>query len=729
MKETRYHACNLCEAICGLEFTLEDGEIISIKGDKKDPLSKGHICPKAIALQDLYNDPDRLRMPVKKTSKGWQQISWDEAFDSVTENIKNIQRQHGKNAVAVYQGNPTVHNVEAMLFASTFVRSIRTSNHFSATSVDQLPEQLVSLLMFGHSLFIPLPDLDRTDFTIIIGANPVVSNGSLMTAPGVKKRLKKIQQRDGKVVVIDPRRTETATMADQHLFIKPGTDALLLLSMLQVLFAENLQTLGSVAAFCKDMDTIKNIVKDYPPEKTAPITGIAPETIKQLVSDFCKAKSACCYGRIGVSTHEYGTLTQWLIVVFNIVSGNLDFPGGTMFSQPAFDFLKRKKSSKSKAKNSSKPQQKKRTGFADKFSRVRKLPNFNGEFPVVALAEEITTEGEGQIKALITSAGNPVLSTPNAHKLDKALTQLDYMACVDFYINETTRHADIIIPPPSPLERPQYDIVFHTLAIQNTARFSPALFKPEKDSLTDTEIFLELANRMQSGNFFSKISSQLKTFILKKLGAKWVINHQLKKGPYAKSHQLNLKKLINHPHGIDLGPLRPCLPERLFTEDKLIHLAPKACVKDLKRLNQQFFPEKPDEQETLFDLLLIGRRDPRTNNSWMHNSQRLVKGKNRCLAFINPEDAEKREIADGDTILVKSRVGEITIPVSITDEMMPGVISIPHGWGHQLDGVKLEIAQQHAGVNTNILTDELFIDKVSGNAALNGVPVCANRIS
>ena len=722
MKETRYHACNLCEAICGLEFTLEDGEIISIKGDKKDPLSKGHICPKAIALQDLYNDLDRLRMPVKKTSEGWQQISWDEAFDTVTNKIKSIQKQHGKNAVGVYQGNPTVHNVEAMIFASTFVRSIRTSNHFSATSVDQLPEQLVSLLMFGHSLLIPLPDLDRTDFVIIIGANPVVSNGSLMTAPGVKKRLKKIQQRDGKVVVIDPRRTETASMADEHLFIKPGTDALLLLAMLQVLFAENLQTLGSVAAYCKDMEKIRELVKDYPPEKVADITGINTEQIRQLVKDFCQAKSATCYGRIGVSTHEYGTLTQWLIVVFNVLSGNLDFPGGTMFSQPAFDFLARKKSKKSTTKSNSKPQQKKRTGFADKFSRVRKLPDFNGEFPVVTLAEEILTEGEGQIKALITNAGNPVLSTPNAQKLDKALQELDFMACIDFYINETTRHADIIIPPPSPLERPQYDIVFHTLAIQNTSRFSGALFKPDKGSLTDTEIFLELAHRMQKPTLGSKIIGRMKTELFKKLGAEWVINHQLKKGPYGKSHQLNLKKLKKQPHGIDLGPLQPCLPDRLFTEDKMIHLAPEVCVKDLKRLSQQFL-QQPQSEENEFDLLLIGRRDPRTNNSWLHNSYRLVKGKPRCLAFVHPDDAAKREITDGATILVKSRVGEISIAVAVTEEMMPGVISIPHGWGHQLEGVKLSIAEQHAGVNTNILTDELFIDKVSGNAALNGVPV------
>jgi len=708
-QQTHFIACNLCEAICGLEIKLEDGQIKSIKGDKQDPISKGHICPKAVALQDIHNDPDRLKTPIKKTESGWQKISWSQAFDEVTNNLKAIQTQHGNNAVAVYLGNPTVHNLDAMLFGPTFFRTLKTKNRFSATSVDQLPEQLASLLMFGHSLLIPLPDLDRTDFHIIFGANPVVSNGSLMTAPGVARRLKAIQKRGGKLVVVDPRKTETALIADQHLFIKPGSDVLMLMAMLQVVFSEKLQTLGAVAEFTDGMDVIEGLVKDVTPERIAHATGVDAETLKTLVRDFCKAKSASCYGRIGVSTQQYGTLSQWLITVFNIVSGNMDIAGGTMFSKPAFEVITASKSGKK--------------GFADKHTRVRKLPNFNGEFPVAALAEEITTEGEGQIRALVTGSGNPVLSTPNGNQLDAAIDGLDYMVSIDIYLNETTRHADIILPPLTTLERSQYDIAFQALAIRNAAKFSQPVFKAGKEQRSDAQIFMELGWRMQSGNFVSKTVGWLKKEIIPRLGSEWIINKRLKTSPYYKSHGLDIKKLKQNPHGIDLGPLQPCLPERLLTADKVINLAPGELVADLKKFKDGPFIKDAEPDQSEFDLQLIGRRDPRTNNSWLHNSYRMVKGKQRCLALIHPQDADSRNLQNGDMAMVSSRVGTIIIPVAVSDVMMPGVISIPHGWGHQMDGVELSIASQHGGVNTNILTDETFLDSLSGNAALNGVPV------
>ena len=712
---THYHACNLCEAICGLEIKLQDQQIISIKGDQKDPLSKGHICPKAIALQDIYNDPDRLRLPVKKTVNGWQQISWKQAFDEVASKLKQTQQQYGKNAVAIYQGNPSVHNLDAMIFAPMFVRSLRTKNKFSATSVDQLPEQLVSLLMFGHSLMVPLPDLDRTDFLIIFGANPVVSNGSLMTAPGVQKRLKKIQQGGGKFIVVDPRKTETALIADQHLFIKPGTDVFMLLAMLGVVFSENLQTLGSVAAFTHDLQIIEALVKHYTPETVAPITGVDAEQLKSLVRDFCTAKKATCYGRIGVSTQQYGTLTQWLITVFNIVTGNLDIAGGTMFSRPAFEVLEHRSG--------------RRKGFADDYSRVRKLPNFAGEFPVATLAEEITTAGKDQIRSLITHAGNPVLSTPNGKQIDKALENLDFMVSIDFYINETTRHADIILPPLSILERPHYDVVFHALAIQNTSRYSVPVFKANKKHRSGAAIFLELTWRMQSDNWWSKFTGWVKKSILQRLDSNWIVDMKLKKGAYGKSHGLNLKHLKDNPHGIDLGPMMPCLPERLFTVGQKINLAPEEFVAGIERLNEHLLAVELPIKDTGFDMLLIGRRDPRTNNSWLHNSYRMVKGKNRCLALLHINDAASRNIEEGEVITVKSRVGEITIPVSLTEDMMPGVISIPHGWGHNVEGANLNIAKSHAGVNTNILTDDKLLDGISGNAVLNGIPVAVTKLS
>lgn len=712
-QDTHYIACNLCEAICGLEIKLEDGQIRSIRGDKKDPISKGHICPKAVALQDIYNDPDRLKTPVKKTSTGWKKISWEQAYDEVTDNLKHIQSHHGKNSVAVYLGNPTVHNLDAMIFGPMFFRTLKTKNRYSATSVDQLPEQLVSLLMFGHSSLIPLPDLDRTDFHIIFGANPVVSNGSLMTAPGVTKRLKNIRKRGGKLVVIDPRRTETAAIADQHMFIRPGSDVLMLLAMLQVVFIENLQSLGNVAEFTIGINNIQALVKDYTPESVAANTGIDPDQLKTLVRGFCGADSASCYGRIGVSTQQFGTLSQWLITVFNIVTGNLDIAGGTMFSKPAFEVIGPNKSGKK--------------GFADNSTRVRNLPNFNGEFPVAALAEEITTEGDGQIKALITSAGNPVLSTPNGKQLDSALHGLEYMVSIDIYLNETTRHANIILPPLTTLERSHYDVAFQTLAIRNGAKFSQPVFKADKEQRSDGQIFMELGWRMQPGNLIDNALGWAKKEIVPRLGSEWIVNKKLKQGPYFKSHGLDIRKLKQNPHGIDLGALEPCMPDRLQTKDKTINLAPQECIAELSKLKKTLMAESVSPETTRFDLQLIGRRDPRTNNSWLHNSYRMVKGRPRCLALMNPQDAEKRMLEEGDLVIVNSRVGQINIPVTISDEMMPGVISIPHGWGHQMEGIRLNVASEHAGVNTNILTDEKFLDGLSGNAALNGVPVSVSK--
>jgi anaerobic selenocysteine-containing dehydrogenase len=712
---TRSHfiACNLCEAICGIEIRVENGEIRSIRGDKNDPASKGHICPKAVALQDIHNDPDRLRQPIRKTANGWQEISWRQAYTEVTAELKRIQRKHGRNSVAIYLGNPTVHNLDALMFGPLFYRTLKTKNRYSATSVDQLPEQLVSLLMFGHSLLIPLPDLDRTHFHIMFGANPVVSNGSMMTAPGVTRRLKAISQRGGRLVVIDPRKTETAAIADQHLFIKPGSDVFMLLAMLQVVFNEELHSPGTAGGFTNGLRAIRELVRDYSPERVASRTGVDPDQLKKLVRDFCSAKSACCYGRIGVSTQQYGTLSQWLITVFNVVTGNLDVPGGTMFSQPAFEVLTPNISGKK--------------GFADLYSRVRKLPNFNGEFPVATLAEEITTSGEGQVRALVTNAGNPVLSTPNGNQLNAALGELDFMVSIDIYLNETTRHANIILPPTTSLERSHYDAAFQALAIRNAAKYSPAVFKPRKNQRSDASIFTELAWRMHGGNFFSKAGGWFKKEFIQRLGSDWITNKKLKQGPYYSSHKLNLKKLRKNPHGIDLGALQPCLPERLFTNNKTINLAPEELVAELKSLAS--IPALENEQSTSenFDLKLIGRRDPRTNNSWLHNSYRMVKGKKRCLALVNPRDAAQRRLQDGDMATVSSRVGSILIAVELSEDIMPGVISIPHGWGHHLDGTRLRVAQQHAGVNTNILTDDYFLDSVSGNAALNGVPVSLSR--
>ena len=705
-----YRNCNICEAICGIEITVQPDQRLNIRGDKDDPFSRGYICPKAVALQDIHYDKDRLKHPVRRTASGWQRISWDEAFDEVAQNLKRIQAKHGRNSVATYLGNPTVHNSGALLFVPGFLHSLKTRNKYSATSVDQLAHHLASYLMFGHQLLLPVPDLERTKLFLILGANPAVSNGSMMTAPGMSRRLKEIQQRGGKVILIDPRYNETARLADRHLFIRPGTDVLLLLALLHVVFEENLTRLDQLGPFTKGVEIVRNVVADFSPERVAPIIGIEADQIRLLAREFASAEAAVCYGRIGVSTQEFGGVCQWLIYVLNIVTGNFDRPGGAMFTLPAIDLVTLPKAAP-------------RGSFGRRHSRVRKLPEFAGEFPVATLADEILTEGEGQVKAVVTIAGNPVLSTPNGRELDRALDSLEFMASIDFYINETTSHADIILPPTSSLERGHYDLAFHLLAVRNTTKFSPALFQPADDTRHDWEILLELQTRMENDGLVDRAKGKLmKRF----LGPDRILDLALRFGPYGArvnpfSKGLTLRKVKNAPHGIDLGPLKSCLPGRLQTADKCIELAPEAFVKDLARVKTRFFTS--DAAHSNGHLVLIGRRQLRSNNSWMHNSERLVKGKTQCTILMHPTDAAHRQLVNGQTVTVKSKVGSVELPIRVTDEMMPGVVSIPHGWGHDRVGNQLEVAQQHAGESINDLTDNSAIDGLCGTAAFNGTLV------
>lgn len=708
---THFRTCSLCEAMCGIEIHTQDNKILSIKGDKNDPFSRGHICPKATALQDLHEDPDRLKQPIERTSSGWKEISWEDALNKTAARLKGIQQQHGRDAVGTYLGNPNVHNMGSMLFGKDLLHALRTKNKFSATSVDQLPHHIISHLLFGHQLMIPVPDIDRTHHFLIIGGNPIASNGSIMSVPDVKNRLKAIKKRNGKVVVIDPRRSETAEIADQHHFITPGTDALLLLAMLNVVFDEKRCTIGSLKPHIDSPYGIEPLVRPYTPEKVAPITGISADNIRQLVREFCEAKTAVCYGRMGCSVQQFGTLTQYLIMTLNIITGRLDIPGGMMFTHPAADILA--KSSK---------------GHIGKIkSRVRGLPGFGGELPVAALAEEILTPGDGQIKAMVIAAGNPVLSTPNGAQLDDAFSQLDFMVSIDFYRNESNRHADIILPPVSALEREHYDLIFHTLAVRNTAKYSDALFSPGPNTKHDWQIYLELAHRLKQKTTLSdRLSHQLKL----KMGPQALLDLLLRTGEYGGGLNLlsglSLSQLKQSPHGVDLGPLRPRLPQALYTRDKKINMSLSFFVEDIKRLEASVFN---DNEKDSHSLLLIGRRHVRSNNTWLHNSQRLVKGKSRCTVMIHPTTADKLGIEQQQLVEVSSRTGKVTIAAEITDEIMPGVVSIPHGWGHNKKGTNWKIAEKHAGVSVNDLTDELFLDDLSGNAALNGVPVSVSAIA
>ncbi|MEZ5345831.1 MAG: molybdopterin oxidoreductase family protein [Pyrinomonadaceae bacterium] len=686
MSETHFRTCNLCEAVCGIAIKHAEGEILSIKGDKKDPFSRGHICPKALALRDVYLDKDRLKTPVRKTSGGWKDISWKEAFSEIGEKIKEIQTKYGRDAVAVYQGNPSVHNFGTLLASGNLLKSLKTKNNYTATSVDQLPHHFAAWTMLGNPLFIPIPDIDRTDYFLIFGANPLASNGSLMTAPDIINRLEAITNRGGRIVLIDPRKTETARVANEHFFIRPGSDVYFLLAFINTLFAEDLVNPGRLNEFTEGVESLRDLSKDHTPEKAEVLTGIPADEIRRIVREFAGSKTAVAYGRIGVSTQKFGGLCHWLINSINILTGNFDRGGGAMFTAPAFDVV-----SASKGGNI----------FGRWKSRVRGLPEFIGELPVSALSEEIETEGDGQIKALFTSCGNPVLSTPNGTRLEKALEKLEFMVSIDIYINETTRHADIILPTATGLETSHYDVIFNIFAVRNTAKYSAPLFPKAENALYDWEVFQHLAHELTETGEPVKLTPP---------------EDKLELGLEFGKYGLSLEELRKNPHGVDLGELMPCLPERLFTEDKRIDLAPKLLVEDLKRLESQI-------EENEFPFALIGRRHLRDNNSWLHNSKILVKGKNRCTLLINPEDAAGLQISDGQTATVSSRAGEIEIPVEVTDKIMRGVVSIPHGYGHDRNGVHLEIARENAGVSINDLTDEMQIDELTGNAAFSNVRV------
>jgi anaerobic selenocysteine-containing dehydrogenase len=686
---THFRACNLCEAICGLEITVNDqNEILTIKGDEKDPFSRGHICPKAVGMKDIYLDKNRLKQPVRRTTAGWETISWEEAFTEVTAKFKSIQAQYGKDAVGIYQGNPSVHNSGTLLSAPGFLRALGTKNRFSATSADQLPHHFAAWQMFGHPLLLPIPDIDHTDFMLIIGANPLASNGSLMTVPDVANRLKAIQKRGGKFIVIDPRRTETAKIADQHLFIKPATDVFLLLSLVHEITQQ--------IELTDDIQRLKDLTQFYAPETVSTITGIEVEQIKNIANELVSNSKSVVYGRMGVSVQAFGGVCHWLINCINILTGNLDSVGGAMFPQPAFDLFGRAK----KGENY----------FNRWQSAVRKLPEFDSDLPVSAMAEDILAGG---IKAMLTVCGNPVLSTSNGTQLDTAFDSLEYMVAVDIFINETTQHANIILPPTTGLEIAHYDVVFHNLAVRNTAKYSEPLFEKDNNQRHDWEIFEELKNRMtlpEGAEIPAPKNPEEK------------LELAMKFGPYGKDG-LTLQKLKDNPHGEDLGALRPCIKERLLTENQEIKLIPEIIIKDLGRVKENAEQLLASTKNSIFDLQLIGRRHLRSNNSWMHNAEQLIKGRERCTLMIHPETAAIRGIMNQEKVQIESRVGMVEIAVEITDEIMPNVVSIPHGFGHARKGVQLDIATAHAGVSLNDLTDELLIDELTGNSAFTGVPV------
>ncbi|WP_111498050.1 molybdopterin-dependent oxidoreductase [Marinobacter bohaiensis] len=748
-----YRTCHLCEAMCGVAIEMRDGHIASVRGDRDDPFSHGHICPKAVALKDIHNDPDRLTRPLQRTAEGWKELDWDSALDLVARRLHQVRTEHGRNAVGVYLGNPNVHNHGALVANLPFLRALGTQNRFSATSNDQLPHMLANLEMFGHQLLFPIPDIDHTELLICIGANPLASNGSLMSVPDLKGRLKALKARGGELVVIDPRRTETARQADAFHFIRPGSDALLLMAMVNVLFAENRVDLGAAQHWTRDLELVRLACLPYSPEAVAQQTGIEPVIIRDLAHRLATTQRAVLYGRIGTSTQSFGGLATWLIYLLNILTGKLDATGGLMFTQPAVDLVTLGALSGQ------------RGHVGRRTSRVRGLPEFGGEYPASTMAEEMLTPGNGRIRAFVTIAGNPVLSSPGGQRLDEGLAQLDFMVSIDYYLNETTRHADIILPPTSALERSHYDVIFNMLAVRNVAKYSEPLFQPDDDARHDWQIMLELAHRLErlkrGGSLGLRRELGWRAF--KRIGPDGLLDLALRTGPYGQPvgrlqpllqpavdlieavlperhplkhltglspldrrwqdlpKGLSLAALRDQPHGLDLGPLRPSLPDRLYTRDRQVHLAPRRYLEDLPRLYQRL------SEPVGGHLQLIGRRHLRSNNSWMHNSQRLVKGPERCTLMIHPRDASLAGLANGDQAEVTSEAGRIVLPVEITEDVMPGVVSVPHGWGHTRAGTTQRVAQAHAGASINDVIRDNQVDPVSGTSVLNGQAVTVTR--
>ncbi len=726
---THLRTCPFCEATCGLEIETEGREVVSVRGDADDVLSHGFICPKAFGIKQLHEDPDRLTTPLVRRDGELVEATWDEAFEEIDRRLPPIMAEHGKNAVAVYNGNPNAHNLSFLTHGPAFLRVLGTQNIYSASTVDQMPKQVSAGHMFGTMLSVPIPDVDRCDHLLMLGANPLVSNGSLLTAPDMRGRLRAIRERGGKVVVVDPRRTRTAELADEHHFIQPGTDALLLAAIACTLVEEGLDDPGELAEHLNGLDELRALVRDFPPEDVAGACGIAADEIRRMARELAAADRAAIYGRIGTCTQEFGTHASWLVDVLNVLTGNLDREGGAMFTRAAAG---QRNSSGSGPVGRG-------VSFGRWTSRVRELPEYFSELPVSALAEEIDTPGEGQVRALVTIAGNPVLSTPNSDRLERGVEGLDFMLSLDIYVNETTRHADVILPAPEPLEKAHYDLALYQLAARNVANFSPAVFEREHGP-AEWEVFLRLAGivtgqgpnadveafddmlirtlvQREVGIEGSRLEGRDVEELLAELeprrGPERVLDFLLRAGPYG----LSLDQLEQSPHGIDLGPLTPRLPEVLRTPSGKVELAPEAIVADLDRLRGALARERNG------GLVLIGRRQLRSNNSWMHNLPALVKGKESCTLHVHPDDAARLGLSDGGRALLRSAAGSLEAPVEVTDGIMRGVVSIPHGWGHGAGGVRMGVASEHAGVNSNVLSDESMVEPLSGNAVLNGIPV------
>jgi anaerobic selenocysteine-containing dehydrogenase len=733
MPESHYRICPLCEACCGLEVKTEGAQVVSIRGAASDVFSHGYLCPKGVSLKDLHEDPDRLRTPLIKRDGVFVEATWDEAFAEIERRLLPIRREHGPDAVAMTVGNPAAHKVSLLAYTPRLSRALGSRNAFSASTLDQMPKQLSAGLMFGHWLSIPLPDIERCDYLLILGANPMVSNGSLWTVPDYRGKAKALRARGGRIVVVDPRRSETAAAADEHLPIRPGGDALLLAGIAHTLFDEGLVTLGRLEGHVNGLDDARAAVLPFAPEVTAAGCGIPADTQRRLARELAAAPHAAVYGRIGTCTTRFGTVNSWLVDLINALTGNLDREGGAMFAKAAAF------APNTQGKPGDPVGVGKGITTGRRKSRVSGAPEVFGELPITVMAEEIETAGEGQIKALITIASNPVLSAPGGPRLSRALAQLDFMLSLDIYLNETTRHADVILPGLSPLEDLHFDVAFPQLSHRNHARFSGPVFDAAPGTPQEWQTLLRLCALLEGRGLDvdvqqlddEAIAADVRRFagdatpaVLAALqpwrGPERLIDLQLRVGPYGdqfgrKPEGLTLAQVkaasTVEGGGVDLGALTPRIPEVLRTPSGKVELAPPSILADLAQVKAEPAPA----------FTLIGRRDTRSGNSWMHNLPVLAKGPDRCTLLVHPGDADRLGLAE--FAHVKSAVGALVARVERSADMSPGVVSLPHGWGHDLDGVRMGVARERPGVNMNALLDDAARDPLSGNAVLSGVAV------
>jgi anaerobic selenocysteine-containing dehydrogenase len=734
MSRTVHRVCPFCEATCGLEIEVDGGRVTRVRGDEQDPFSRGFLCPKAYGVKELHHDPDRLRRPVKRTATGWQEISWQEAFDEVGARLLAIRKAHGNDAIGMYTGNPVVHDLGALTYRPVLQQALASKSLFNSAAIDTLPKIVQTGLMFGGHFptAVAVPDIDRTEYLLILGANPMISHGSLMTMPDAPGRLRGVIERGGKIVVIDPRRTETAKIASEHHFIRPGADAAFLLALVHTLFEEALVSLGAAESLVEGLETVRAVAKEFAPEAVASHCGIAAAEIRRIARELAASPAAACYGRLGTCVQEFGTLASWGIDLVNILTGNLDRPGGVMFTTPAapLDAVLPGRG----------------FAFGRWRSRVSGQPEVEGLIPSSTMAEEILTPGAGQVRAMILLMTNPLRSAANSGELERAFASLDFLVAVDFYINETTRHAHVILPAPAAAEQPGYELGLYLLSVRNVAKWSQPLLPLPEGAPETWQVFSEIGARLlgishlprqaiddlvfrrfadgavgTSTRWAGLTADEVCAKVDGGIGPARIVDLLLRVGPYGdgfgrRPDGLTLAKLQAAEHGIDLGPLQPRLADVIHTESGRIELAPRLMVDDLARLRSRIAASHTS-------VLLIGRRDMRGSNSFMHNLPALVKGRDRCTLHVSPADAARAGLAHGGAARVTSRVGSLVAPVEVTDDLMPGVVSLPHGWGHDAPDARLRVAREHAGVNTNALTDNGAYDRASGTAVLFGTPV------